>query len=89
MKIFNYKVENLLKIFNIFSSETVDLEVKQNASEQLAIMIATGDPKLHKAFLNLDGVNYCIRYLKQTVLQSTKPFLFLSRVEVKNLILRV
>ena len=73
-----------MKIYNIFSSETVDLDVKQNASEQLAIMIATGDPKLHKAFLNSDGANYCIRYLRQTILDSTKPFLFLSTVEVLN-----
>jgi len=47
-------------------------------------MIATGDPKLLKAFLNLDGVEYCIKYLKKTILQSNKPFLFLSSIEVCN-----
>jgi hypothetical protein len=60
--------------------------VKQNAGEQLAIMLSTGDQRLFKAFVNLDGVNYCIRYLKGTVLKNkSRPHLFLAGVEVKFL----
>jgi hypothetical protein len=65
-----FQSDNLLRVFNIFTSNTVDYEVRTNAGEQIAIMIATGDSKLHKAFVNLDGVNYCIRYLKETLLKS-------------------
>ena len=81
-----FQTDNLLRIYSIFTSETVDLDVKQNAGEQLAIMIATGDQRLHKAFINLDGVNYCIRYLKSSIFKNfqvrNKQHLFLTSVEV-------
>lgn len=67
-----FQTDNLLKIYNIFTSENVDPDVRQNAGEQLAIMISTGDPRLHKAFINLDGVNYCIRMLKNSLVQISK-----------------
>lgn len=83
-----FQTDNLLRIYNIFASETVDFEVKQNASEQLAIMIATGDERIQKTFISLDGVNYCIRHLRQTLLYKadlTRKFLFLSDVEKQSL----
>lgn len=57
-----FQVDNLLRIYNIFASDTVDLDVKKNACEQLAIMIT--DHKLHKAFVNLGGLDYSINLLK-------------------------
>lgn len=49
-----FQVENLVRIYNIFSSSTVDIEVKKSAGEQLAIMLT--DSRLHKAFINLGGI---------------------------------
>lgn len=82
-----FQTDNLLKIYNIFTSENVDQDVRQNAGEQLAIMISTGDPRLHKAFINLDGVNYCIRMLKNSVIQlaKQKQHLFLSKIQFDTL----
>ena len=78
-------VENLVKIYNIFTSDTVDVDVKQNAAEQLSIMIATGHRALHKAFISMDGLNYCIRYLRQSLLDNTdgmsRKYLFLAAID--------
>jgi hypothetical protein len=52
-----------LKIYNIFSSETVDIDIKRSACEQLAIMIT--DSTLHKAFINLGGLEYCLKLLQK------------------------
>jgi hypothetical protein len=77
-----FQTDNLLRIYNIFTSDTVDIDVKQNAGEQLAIMLSTGDQRLYKAFINLDGVNYCIRFLKSSLIKNKQqPHLFLSGVE--------
>ncbi|CAF0962770.1 unnamed protein product, partial [Brachionus calyciflorus] len=80
-----FHTDNLLKIFNIFTSDSVDLEIKQNAGEQLAIMISTGDQRLHKAFINLDGINYCIRLLKKSLIDQTKQNLFLNNIHIETL----
>ncbi len=81
-----FQTDNLLRIYNIFTSDTVDIDVKQNAGEQLAIMLSTGDQRLYKAFINLDGVNFCIRYLKKSMLKNKKqPHLFLAGVERETL----
>ena len=84
-----FQTENLVRIYNIFASETVDLDVKQNAGEQLAVMLATGDQRLHSVFVSLDGLNYCIRYLRQTLLfrgdTLARKFLFLSQVDKEGL----
>ena len=56
-----------MKIYNIFASDTVDIEVKKNACEQLAIMIS--DNSLHKAFINLGGLDYCLKMLRISVKQ--------------------
>lgn len=83
-----FQTDNLLKIYNIFTSESVDAELKRNAGEQLAIMISTGDERLHRAFISLDGVNYCLRYLRNSVLKSgshaAKQHLFLCNLEVRR-----
>jgi hypothetical protein len=91
-----FQTDNLLRIYNIFTSDTVDKDVKQNAGEQLAIMLSTGDQRLHKAFINLDGINYCIRYLKNNILktskshlQQLKPHMFLSDAEVSSEIFKL
>lgn len=84
-----FQTENLVRIYNIFASETVDLDVKQNAGEQLAIMLATGDQRLQSVFISLDGINYCIRYLRQTMLfkaqSNSAEFMFLSQVDKEGL----
>ncbi len=84
-----FQTDNLLRIYNIFTSESVDYEVKQNAGEQLAIMMSTGDSRLHKAFINLDGVNYCIRLLQSTLFSKSNEFkskhLFLTEADKETL----
>lgn len=78
-----FQTENLVKIYNIFVSETVDFDVRQNSAEQLSIMLGKGDLNLHKAFISLDGVNQCIRYLRNT--SSNKSHLFLTNIEKETL----
>ena len=51
----------------------MDDEVRENAGKQLSIMLATGDKRLHKAFINSDGVNFCIRYLKKACFSTNVP----------------
>ncbi len=84
-----FTTDNLLRIYNIFVADHTDPDVKQNAAEQLAIMLATGDQRLLGAFINLDGLNYCIRYLSQTLLntgeQQQSKSLFLVRIEQETL----
>ena len=60
------KTDNLLRVYSIFSSDTVDAEVKQNAGKQLAVMLSTGDAHLHKTFIGLDGVAYCVSLLSNS-----------------------
>ena len=60
-----FQVDNLVSIYNIFASTTVDIDVKKNACEQLAIMIS--DSKLHKAFINLGGLEYCTNFLRLSI----------------------
>lgn len=78
-----FKTENLLKIYNIFTSDSEE-DLRRNASEQISIMISTGDERLHRAFISLDGVNYCIRYLKGKILKNSRN-LFLCNLEVNFL----
>ena len=78
-------VENLVKIYNLFTSDTVYVKVKQNAAEQLSIMTTTGHRALHKAFISMDGLNYCISYLWQLLLDNTDgmstKYLFLAAID--------
>ncbi len=83
-----FTADNLLRVYNIFVGDTTDPDVKQNAGEQLAIMLTTGDQRLHAAFISLDGLNYCIRYLSQTLLSSDRhphKSMFLVRIEQETL----
>ena len=57
-----FQVENLVRIYNIFSSNTVEIEVKKSAGEQLAIMPT--DCRLHKAFIYLGGLQLCLDNLR-------------------------
>ena len=62
-----------MRIYNIFSSSTVDIEVKKSAGEQLAIMLT--DCRLHKAFINIGGLQVCLdnlRVFSQNILNETE-----------------
>ncbi|XP_064639862.1 rotatin-like [Lineus longissimus] len=63
-----FSSDEMLKVFEIFHSNTVEPKVKKSAADQLAIMLQ--DSTLHKAFLRKGGFEKVVEILKEGV---TKP----------------
>jgi hypothetical protein len=70
-----FNSDNLIRVYNIFVNDSAELDVRKNAAEQLALMLNTGDGRLHKTFIEIDGFNYCVRYLRQSLLSRHLGFL--------------
>ncbi|XP_070575583.1 rotatin-like [Ptychodera flava] len=62
-----FQVDGLIKVYNIVTSATVELEVRKSAAEQLAVILQ--DVTLHQAFMKHNGLEKIMDLIKSALIK--------------------
>ncbi|XP_077983359.1 rotatin-like [Glandiceps talaboti] len=65
-----FQVDGLLKVYNILTSNNMELEVRKSAAEQLAVILQ--DVTLHQAFTKHSGLDKVMELMKGALVKPTE-----------------